>query len=484
MKTFIVYRVLSIISFIVSSLMIFPLGLTLYDGAADYLAFIYAISMGFIISISLFLLSCGNSDYKELGNKEAFAIVGFSWIIASAVGAFPYVFSGILPNYTDAFFEAMSGFSTTASSVIPDIELCSRGILFWRSFTLWLGGMGIIVLGIAILPFFGVGGMELYKAEVPGPTPEKIAPRVQQAALLLWEVYVFLTIAETILLTLGGMSFFDAVTHSLGTVATGGFSVRKTSIAWYGSAYIDWIIIIFMFLSGVNFVLHYKMLTGGFRGYFKDDEFRLYSGIIIVCIFMSTLVLHVKGYYQNIFETLRFAAFQVVSMITTTGYSTADYEYWPYSIQFMLLLLMFAGGCAGSTSGGLKNMRILILFRSIRSEFKKIIHPNAVVHIRVNGKVVSREDISSVMIFIMIFILIFITATLLITFLNVDITTSFSSVTSALCNIGPGFGLVGPISNYSWMPDLAKWILSFCMLAGRLELYVVLMLFLPSTWRK
>jgi trk system potassium uptake protein TrkH len=282
----------------------------------------------------------------------------------------------------------------------------------------------------------------------------------------------------------GGMSIFDALTHSLATIATGGFSVKKTNIAWYNIAYIDWVITVFMFLSGTNFVLHYKMLSGNFKGYFKDDEFRFYSGAILICIVISTLVLRLGGYYQNIFEALRYAAFQIVSMITTTGYSTADYESWPYSIQVMLLMLMFLGGCAGSTSGGMKNMRVLILFRSIHSEFKKILHPNAVTHIRINGKVVSREDISSVITFIMVFILVFISASFLMTTLGIDITTSFSSVTSALCNIGPGFGLIGPVKNYSWMPDTAKWIISFCMLAGRLELYAVIMLLLPTTWKK
>jgi trk system potassium uptake protein TrkH len=464
--------------------MILPLGWALYDGTADCMAFIGSISIGIIISFTLFLMSIGESDYRELRIKEAFAVVGFSWLIASTVGALPYVLSGILPNFTDAFFEAMSGFSTTAASVVPNIASCPRGILFWRSFTLWLGGMGIIVLGLAIMPFFGVGGMELYKTEVPGPTPEKLTPRVHQAALLLWEVYVLLTLSETILLMFGGMSLFDALTHSLATIATGGFSIKESNIAWYNNAYIDWVITVFMFLSGTNFVLHYKMLSGGFKGYLKDDEFRFYLSVILICITISTIVLRLNGYYQNIFEALRYAAFQIVSMITTTGYSTADYESWPYTVQVMLLMLMFLGGCAGSTSGGMKNMRVLILFRSIHSEFKRILHPNAVTHIRVNGKVVSQEDISSVITFIMVFILVFISASFLMTTLGIDITTSFSSVTSALCNIGPGFGLIGPVKNYSWMPDTAKWILSLCMLAGRLELYVVIMLLLPTTWKK
>ena len=484
MKIFIVYRVLSFISLIVSMSMILPLGLALYDGTADYKAFIGSIFIGVITSFSLFLFSLGDSDYKELGIKEAFAIVGFSWIIASAVGALPYILSGVLPNYTDAFFEAMSGFSTTGATVISDIESCSRGILFWRDFTLWFGGMGIIVLGLAVLPFLGVGGMELYKAEVPGRAQEKLTPRVQQTALLLWGVYVSITILGTILLMFGGMSFFDAMTHSFGTVATGGFSTRNSSIAWYNSVYIDWIITILMFLSGVNFALHYKMITGDFKGYLRDDEFRFYAGVTLVCTVITVLVLRFEGRHESVFEALRFGAFQVVSMITTTGYSTADYENWPYLIQFLLLLLMFLGGCTGSTSGGIKNIRILVLCRSIRSELKKILHPNAVTHVRVNDKVVSRETISSIMTFIMIFIFILISGTLLITSLGIDIMTSFSSVAATLCNTWLGFGSIGHTHNYGWMPDPAKWILSFCMLAGRLEIYAVLMLFLPVTWKK
>ena len=484
MRTFIVYRVLSFISLIVSISMLLPLGWSLYDGTRDYVAFIISIFIGVLISLSLFLCGFGESNYKELGIKEAFAVVGFSWIIASAVGALPYYISGVLPNFTDAFFEAISGFSTTASSVIPDIDNCPRGILFWRSFTLWLGGMGIIVLGLAILPFFGIGGMGLYKTEVPGPTPEKLAPRVHQTAILLWGVYVLMTVLETILLMFAGMELFEAIIHSTGTISTGGFSTKNTSVAWYQNAYIDWILTIFMLLSGTNFVLHYKMITGDFKGYLKDEEFRLYVGVILICTTVSATVLHIEGYYQNIFEAIRFGAFQVVSIITTTGYATADYETWPHLVQFMLLLLMFLGGCAGSTSGGIKNMRILILLRSIHSEFKRILHPNAVAHIRINGKVVPREAISSVMVFTMIFILTFIIGTLLITAIGIDVITSLSSVTASLCNIGPGFGLVGPAKNYGWMPDSVKWILSFCMLAGRLELYAVLMLFLPATWKK
>ena len=484
MKIFIVYRVLSLTSLIVSISMFLPLGLALYDGAADGNAFIISIFIGFLVSFSFFLLSLGDTDYKELGIKEAFAVVGFSWVAASAVGALPYILSGVLPHYAGAFFEAMSGFTTTGTTAISDIESCPRSILFWRSLTIWFGGMGIIVFGLAILPFLGVGGMELYKAEAPGPTHEKLTPRIHQTALLLWGVYIFMTALQTILLMFGGMSLFDATIHSFGTVATGGFSTRNNSIAWYDSAYIDWVITIFLFLSGINFALHYKMASGNFKGYFKDDEFRFYAVTILICVIVTTLVLRFGGQYHNIFEALRFGAFQVVSVVTTSGYETANYEDWPYLIQFMLLLLMFLGGCAGSTSGGIKNIRVLILCRSVRAEFKKILHPNAVTHIRVSDKVVPREAVSSVMTFIMVFIFIFITAALLMTSLGIDTVTSLSSVAAALCNIGIGFGLVRSAHNYEWMPDSAKWIMSFCMLAGRLELYAVLMLFLPATWKR
>ena len=483
MKISIVYRVLSLISFIVSILMLLPLGFALYDRTADYMAFIGSMFIGFLTSLFFYILSLGESDYKEIGIKEAFAVVGFSWIIASAVGALPYILSGILPNYTDAFFEAMSGFSTTAASVISDIESCPRGIVFWRSLTLWLGGMGIIILGLAILPFFGVGGMELFKAEVPGPTHEKLTPRVHQTALLLWGVYVSLTVLEMILLVVGGMSIFDAVIHSFGTMATGGFSSKNNSISWFESVYIDWIITIFSFIAGASFVLHYKVITGGCRGYLKDDEFCFYAGVIILCTVVTTMVLRFGGWYESIYEALHFGAFQVVSKITTTGYNTAKYETWPYSIQFTLLMLMFFGGCACSTSGGLKNLRVLILFRAIRAEFIKILHPNSITHIHINNKLVSREAVSSVMVFIMVFISILVTGVLLMTFIGVGIMTSFLCVITTLCNTGTGMQLAG-YENYAWLPDSAKWLLSFFMLAGRLELYAILMLFLPTTWKK
>jgi len=463
--------------------MLLPFGWALYDGTSDYIAYIGSMFIGAFTSLFLFLLSLGESDYKEIGIKEAFAVVGFSWIIASAVGALPYIFSGVLPDYTDAFFEAMSGFSTTAASVITDIESCPRGIIFWRSLTLWLGGMGIIILGLAILPFFGVGGMELYKAEVPGPTHEKLTPRLHQTALLLWAVYVSLTALETILLLFGGMSLFDAIIHSFGTMATGGFSSKNNSIMWFGSLYIDWIITIFSFIAGASFVLHFKAIKGGFKGYFKNDEFCFYASVILLCTVVTTLVLHIGGWYESIFEAFHYGAFQVVSIATTTGYDAAKYETWPYSIHSILILLMFIGGCACSTCGGIKNIRILILFRAIRAEFMRILHPNAITHIHINNKVVSREAASSVMIFIVIFIFVFISGVLLITFIGVDAMTSFISVITTLCNTGTGLQLAGH-ANYAWLPDSAKWILSFCMLSGRLELYAVLMLFLPATWKK
>lgn len=483
MKLPIVYRVLSLISLIVAFFMFFPLAWAWHDGTDDFMAFVGAIAIGVIVSYFLFMMSFGQSDYKDLGIKEAFAVVGFSWVIASAVGALPYILSGILPNYTDAFFETMSGFTTTGSSVITDVEACPRGILFWRDLTHWLGGMGIIVLGLAILPFFGVGGMELYKAEVPGPTPEKLTPRVQQTAMLLWGVYVLITIVETLLLMLGGMDFFSAVTHSFGTVATGGFSTKNTSVAWFNSAYIDWVITFFMFISGVNFALHYKFLTGNFKGYARDDEFLFYTKVVLICSALTSFMLYFGGWYQSIADSFRYGAFQVVSIMTTTGFCTADYEQWPFVLQFMLLLIMFLGGCAGSTGGGIKNMRILLLWRRIRTETERVLHPNAIIHTRVNNVVITREAVSSVAVFVMIFVLLFIFASLLITALNIDLITAMSSVAATLCNIGPGLGKVGPVENFQWMPDAAKWILSFCMLAGRLELYAVLMLVVPATWK-
>ncbi|MDD2452392.1 MAG: TrkH family potassium uptake protein [Synergistaceae bacterium] len=478
-----VAKVLSLLSAIVSLSMIWPLAWSLRDGSGDIRSFLVSIILGLIFS-SLLFFGGRNADYDDLGIKDGFIVVSLSWIIASAVGALPYYFYGSVPSFADAFFEAMSGFTTTGASVISNIEGNPRGILFWRDLTHWLGGMGIIVLSLAILPFIGVGGMQLYKAEVPGPIPEKMTPRIQQTALYLWGVYVLLSVVETVFLLLGGMSVFESLTHTFGTMATGGFSPMNKSIGHYNSAYIDWVITIFMFLAGCNFVLHYRFLIGRFTAFHRDEEFRFYAWIVVFCTATVTGVLLLHGTYNSVADALRFGAFQVVSIITTTGYVTADYELWPAYTQFLLLLLMFLGACAGSTGGGMKNLRIMVLARHVRAELASILHPKAVVQVRVGGKVAGKDIITSVTSFFILYIAIFTAGTLFMTALDLDIVTSLSSVAATLGNIGPGLGGVGPMRNYAEIPEAGKWVLSLLMLMGRLELYTVVLLFVPDTWKR
>lgn len=483
MRLRLVARVLALLSAMISLFMLWPLSWAILDKSQDVQAFAFSIVSGFCISLILHLWG-KQENYQDLGVKEAFAVVTLSWVTASIIGGLPYYLYGAAPTFTDAFFEAISGFSTTGASIFTDIEALPRGILFWRDLTHWLGGMGIIVLSLAVLPFIGVGGMDLYKAEVPGPIPEKMTPRIQQTALLLWGVYVFLSILQTILLLFGGMNLFDALTHTFGTMATGGFSPKNFSVGYYNSPYIDWVITIFMFLAGCNFVLHYHFLRGKLNAWWKDEEFRFYFWITTGSTLAITALLLRKSIYTNIFDALRYAAFQVVSVITTTGFVTADYELWPVFTQFLLLILMFIGGCAGSTGGGIKNLRIMVLARHARTELYRLLHPHAIIQTKVAGHTIPKETVGSISAFFLLYIGLFTLASLIMTLLGLDLVSAISGVAATLGNIGPGLGMVGPTKNYAAIPAAGKWVFSLCMLLGRLELYTVLILLIPATWRK
>lgn len=483
MKLRIVSKVLALLAAIISLSMLWPLWWAYIDGSKDLVPILQSIGCGLISAAFLFGMG-RRTSYDDLGIKEAFAVVSLSWVLASVIGGLPYLFNGTVPTFTDAFFEAMSGFTTTGASVLSDIESNPRGILFWRDLTHWLGGMGIIVLSLAILPFLGVGGMQLYKAEVPGPIPEKLTPRVQQTALLLWGVYVILSAMETGFLMLGGMDLFESLTHTFGTMATGGFSPLNSSVGQYNSPYFDWVIIIFMFLAGANFALHYFVLRGQFRAWWRDEEFRFYSWVILFSIVTVTIFLAFSGTYDNIMDSIRYAAFQVVSITTTTGYVTADYEQWPFYAQYLLLALMFIGGCAGSTGGGIKNLRIMVLIRHVKTELYRLLHPRSVVQVKVGGNVVGKEVIGSVTAFFILYIGLFAIFTLVMAGLGLDVISALASVAATLGNIGPGLGIVGPVKNYATVPLFGKWVLSLCMLLGRLEIYTVIMLMVPGTWRR
>jgi trk system potassium uptake protein TrkH len=383
----------------------------------------------------------------------------------------------------DAFFESVSGATTTGASVLTNIEAVSKGLLFWRSFIQWLGGMGIIVLSIAILPFLGVGGMQLYKAEVPSPIPDKLRPRIKDTALLLWKVYVLISLLGAILLMIGGMSFYDALCHTFTTMPTGGFSTKNASIAHFDSVYFDSVIIIFMLLAGINFSLHYQMLRGKTLAFWKDSECRFFLGTIILLIVVVTFNIH-GAVYENISQAFRYGAFQVVSIITTTGYATADFDQWPAMSRLILLLCMFMGASAGSTGGGMKFLRVMLYFKYCYKELFSLIHPRSVTHIKIGGKVVPEDVTRSVLGFMGLYMGLFALCSVVLAGMGVDFVTSFSAVAATIGNVGPGFANVGPALNYAQIPYLGKWLLIWCMLLGRLEIYTIIIFLVPEFWRK
>jgi trk system potassium uptake protein TrkH len=344
--------------------------------------------------------------------------------------------------------------------------------------------MGIIVLSLAILPFLGVGGMQLYKAEVPGPAPDKLKPRIKDTAVTLWKVYLFFSAIEAVLLMFGGMDFFDSLCHTFGTMATGGFSTKNTSVAAFDSAYIDYVITIFMLIAGVNFSLHYLLLKWHPSEMFKDPEFRVFSGMVVVFTIIITIAVYASGNYDSVADSVRYTSFQVASILTTTGFATADYELWPSLTQAILLFCMFIGGCAGSTGGGMKVMRIMVLLKQSYKELFRLIHPRSVTHVKMGKTVVQEDVISGVWGFFILWLGLFIIAAFIVAWTGVDVVTSFAASLACIGNIGPGIGGVGPTDNFAWLPDTAKWVLAFIMVLGRLEIYTVLILFVPEFWRK
>ncbi len=418
----------------------------------------------------------------HLGKKEGYVVVSTAWLIYSVFGALPFLLSGTTSTYTDAFFEAMSGITTTGATILTDIEAAPKGVLFWRSITQWIGGMGIIVLSLVLLPILGIGGISLFIAEIPGPTKEKIHPRIIETAKRLWLIYFLLTAIQAVLMKFGGLNWYDSVCHAFTTMATGGFSTKNDSIAAF-APHIQYIIIMFMIIGGTNFVLTYFMLKGRFSKLYKNEEFRFYIlvlAVISVIIFIPLIFLQNMG----IEEAFRTATFQVVSITTTTGYITADYMQWNNALWFIIFLLFFTGACAGSTSGGFKMVRQLLLIKNSSLELKRLIHPNAVIPVRFNGKPVSQELIYNVLAFFLFYMIIFAFSSLAMSlFPVVDFKTAIGAAASCLGNIGPGIGMVGPVENFSFLPDAAKWYLSFLMMVGRLEIFTVIILFAPGFWK-
>jgi trk/ktr system potassium uptake protein len=457
-----------------------PIPFSLYYGESDWIYFVYsAVICGVFGGLALITRERG----ADIRPKEGFAVVTFGWIVLAAFSALPFWWSGAIPSYTDAFFESISGLTTTGASILTDIESMSHGMLFWRNFINWLGGMGIIVLTIAILPFLGVGGMQLFKAESPGPIADRLKPRVTETAKLLWMVYLFYTVLILILLLFGGMSFFDAICHAFSTIATAGFSPKNASIAHYQSTYIDFVLIIFMSVAAINFSLHYKLLTGDWKTFLRSRELRFFFGIIAVAtlIIIGDRIYHTNDAVGDLVDT---SLFQVISIISTTGLANDNFEIWPAISQKVIFLIMFIGGMAGSTGGGIKVIRIIILIKFIFSEIQKLLHPNAIVNIRIGEQIIDRSILANVAGFFVIFCVIAVLGTVFMSLQGLDAMSAFTSVITTLNNVGPGFGMIGPADNYAFISDAGKWALSFFMLIGRLEFFTVLILLSPSYWTK
>ena len=459
-----------------------PLAVSLYfrDGSGFPMLISLVITILFGVSLTLGFRGVQIADIRQ---REGMAIVFFGWTAMGLFGALPFFLAGEGVSFTDAFFESISGFTTTGASIFTNIERHAEGFLFWRSFIQWLGGMGIIVLSLAVLPFLKVGGMQLYKAEVPTPVPDKLKPRIQETAVTLWKVYILFTFLQILLLMAGGMNLYEAVCHTFTTMPTGGFSTKNASIAHYNSAYFDAVFILFMLMAGINFSLHYQMLKGKPLAIWRDAEGRFFLFLSLLLVLLVSWNIYGEVYH-TLGDAIRYGAFQVVSILTTTGFATADYETWPAMSQIILFLCMFIGASAGSTGGGVKCLRIMLLFKYCTRELFLLVHPRSITHIKINGKPIPEEIVRSVMGFLALYIGLFALCTVILSGLGVDFMTSLTAVASCIGNIGPGFGMVGPVENYAAIPALGKWLLIWCMLLGRLEIYTVIILFAPAFWRK
>ncbi|MBR0026597.1 MAG: TrkH family potassium uptake protein [Clostridia bacterium] len=414
--------------------------------------------------------------------KEGFVVVGLAWITMSLFGALPFTLSGAIPNYIDALFETISGFTTTGSTILTEIEHIDRGILFWRSFTHWIGGMGVLVFVLAILPMSNEHSMHLMRAEVPGHTVGKLVPKIRSTAKILYGIYIALSVLEIILLLLGGLSLYDAVTHTFATAGTGGFSVKNASVGFYNSAYVDGVISVFMLLFGIDFTLFYLLLLGNIRTVLKSGELKLYLGIVAAATIVITL--NIMPMYDGILNEFRYAFFQVSSVITTTGFITADFSKWPQFSQMILILLMFVGACAGSTGGGMKVSRVMIMFKGLAREIRRLLHPRAVEVIRINGNTLPSATVRGVNTFLLTYVALMLISALLISVDGFDFTTNVTAAITTLGNVGPGLGVVYPAGNFSEFSWFSKIVLSFNMLLGRLEIFPLIVLFSPRTWRK
>ncbi len=451
----------------------------IYDHG-DTGAFQLSIALVLLIGVVLYQIKPISTDIYA---RDGFAIVALGWILISFFGALPFVFSGAIPSLSNALFESISGFSTTGATILAEIESLPKGILFWRSFTHWMGGMGVLVLTLAVLPSVKANTVHIMRAESPGPTPEKLVPKIGQTVKILYTIYIVITAILFAFLLLSGLSVYDALIHAFSTAGTGGFSNKNASVAAFGSLKIEIILTVFMFLFGINFTLYFQATKRKFKSIFKDEELLFYTGVVLVSIVLISINIYGEVYH-SIGEALRYSSFQVSSVITTTGFATADFNVWPTFSKCILMLLMFIGASAGSTGGGIKCIRILLLIKIVRREVAKIIHPRSVYTVKIGGKAIEEETLSSIMAFFFVYIFIFVASVLVIALNGKDIVTSVTAVIATIGNVGPGLEIVGPIGNFSEFSALSKGVLSFCMIVGRLEIYPILILLAPTFWKR
>ncbi len=479
-----VARIVAALVIIIAVFMLIPAIIALAGGDGR-------IAVAFLVPVAVMttlggivLAATRNLKAPTLTPRDGYLLVSVSWLTAAAFGALPFYLSGSMPTYTNAFFETMSGFTTTGASILTQIESLPKSLLFWRSLTHWLGGMGIVVLTVAVLPLLGIGGLQLIQAEAPGPSVDRLTPRITETAKMLWYLYLGFTLLEIALLMFGGMNLFDATTHTFGTLATGGFSPKNASVGHYDSLYINSIITLFMLIAGMNFALHFKLLLGPRKSVLRDSELKAYLLIFMVATAIITIDLFQSKMFQTISETISHAAFQSASILTTTGFATTDFEQWPFLSQAVLVFLMFIGGCSGSTGGGIKVIRILTLLKQGLNEMKQLVHPRAVLTLKISGRTVKNSIVFAISGFFFLYVFLVLIVTLVVASAEHDILTSVTTALATVGNIGPGLGLVGPAENYGFYPAWIKWVLSFAMMIGRLEIYTVMVLFTPAFWRR
>lgn len=475
-----IFRSLGTVLCIEAACMVPSLLVSVIYRQGDAMSFLLSIMILAVLGLGLRRIKAITSDIYA---RDGFAIVALAWLLVSAFGALPFLLSGAIPSVTDAIFESASAFSTTGASILREVEVLPRGIIFWRSFAHWMGGMGVLILMIAILPSVKANTLHIMKAESPGPAPEKFVPKIGQTAKILYTIYIALTAVEVIFLLAGGMPLYDSLIHAFGTASTGGFSSKNASVGAYGSVYMETVITLFMLIFGVNFSVYYTALKGNLKSIMRDEELLFYLGTVITAIILIVLNTYGKV-YQSIGEAVRYASFQVGSVITTTGYATADFTLWPVFSQCLLVLLMLMGASAGSTAGGMKCLRIILLVKIIKREIVKIIHPRSVQTVKINGRAVDEEVLSGVMAFFFVYFAVFAASAIVLSLDNKDMVSTTTAVIACLSNIGPGLGTVGPAGNFADFSNLGKAVLSLCMIVGRLEIYPILLLFAPAFWKR